>query len=225
MRYIVKISPALRNQSAVTKHLTRLLGPEESDKARRLTQNGGIAIQDLNERAANEVADALRGLGVYVEIIKMEESDPRKGFKVILVEAGNNKIALIKELLKITGLGLKEAKKLVENPGEIISLETSKEAHTVKKKLTSVGAKVTIANNKKIGSAESVKFAAKINGSPTEFVINLDGNVTDLDRVSEINFGRSSETDNYMNTLFSLSVSDADMSKLEGLMITVKYKF
>src|SRR6266567_3695191 len=63
-------------------------------------------------------------------------------FTVVLADAGPNKINVIKEVRAITGLGLKEAKDLVEAaPKEVIA---KAEADELKKKLESAGAKVEI---------------------------------------------------------------------------------
>jgi ribosomal protein L7/L12 len=225
MKYIVEISPALRNQSAVTRYLMELFGPEESAKARKLTQNGGVVIDGLNERAAEEIADKLEALGVVVEIKARTEAEPRKGFGVILLDAGNKKIEVIKEIREITGYGIKKSKRLVDNLGEVISVGTRREAHAVENKLTSVGAKVEIETHENVGLEDCVMFSATINGNPAEFEINLDGDVNDIDKISDIKFGRASLAEPNMNTLLSLSVSDSDISKLEGLVITFKYKF
>ena len=225
MKYIVEISPALRNQSAVTRYLMELCGPEESAKARKLTQNGGVVIDGLNERAAEEIADKLEALGVVVEIKARTEAEPRKGFGVILLDAGNKKIEVIKEIREITGYGIKKSKRLVDNLGEVISVGTRREAHAVENKLTSVGAKVEIETHENVGLEDCVMFSATINGNPAEFEINLDGDVNDIDKISDIKFGRASLAEPNMNTLLSLSVSDSDISKLEGLVITFKYKF
>jgi large subunit ribosomal protein L7/L12 len=66
-------------------------------------------------------------------------------FNVVLVEAGANKIAAIKEVRAITGLGLKEAKDLVEGAPKSVKEGASKqEAEEIKKKLEAVGAKVEL---------------------------------------------------------------------------------
>ncbi|KPQ07253.1 MAG: LSU ribosomal protein L7/L12 RplL [Rhodobacteraceae bacterium HLUCCA12] len=66
-------------------------------------------------------------------------------FDVILVEAGANKINVIKEVRAITGLGLKEAKDLVEAGGKAVKEQAPKaEAEEIKKKLEDAGAKVEL---------------------------------------------------------------------------------
>jgi large subunit ribosomal protein L7/L12 len=66
-------------------------------------------------------------------------------FNVILVEAGANKINVIKEVRAITGLGLKEAKDLVEGAPKAVKEGVSKdEAEKVKKQLEGAGAKVEL---------------------------------------------------------------------------------
>jgi large subunit ribosomal protein L7/L12 len=66
-------------------------------------------------------------------------------FTVVLVEAGANKIGAIKEVRAITGLGLKEAKDLVEGAPKTVKEGASKqEAEEIKKKLEAAGAKVEL---------------------------------------------------------------------------------
>ena len=66
-------------------------------------------------------------------------------FNVILVDAGANKINVIKEVRAITGLGLKEAKDLVEGAPKAVKEAVSKdEAEKVKKQLEGAGAKVEL---------------------------------------------------------------------------------
>ena len=66
-------------------------------------------------------------------------------FNVVLLEAGANKIAAIKEVRAITGLGLKEAKDLVEGAPKSVKDGASKqEAEEIKKKLEAAGAKVEL---------------------------------------------------------------------------------
>ncbi len=66
-------------------------------------------------------------------------------FDVILVEAGEKKINVIKEVRAITGLGLKEAKDLVEGAPKTVKEAVSKdEAEKLRKVLEEVGAKVQV---------------------------------------------------------------------------------
>ena len=71
-----------------------------------------------------------------------EEKDE---FSVVLSAAGDNKIGVIKEVRAFTGLGLKEAKDLVEGaPKEVKSGVPKKEAEEIKAKLEAAGAKVEL---------------------------------------------------------------------------------
>ena len=151
MKYSVKISPVKRNQSIVTKYLTRILGARETAKARDLVRNGGIVRDDLSKSEAGSLARGLRNLGVVAEILDVKNPDSKKGYQLTLLDAGRKKIAVIKEVRGITGLGLKEAKELVDNLGIVGTYKTEKEAEQIKKKLTSAGAKVDI---KKLGGEE-----------------------------------------------------------------------
>ena len=65
-------------------------------------------------------------------------------FDVVLTEAGPNKINVIKEVRTITGLGLKEAKDLVEAGGKVKEGVSKADAETLKKKLEEAGAKVEL---------------------------------------------------------------------------------
>jgi large subunit ribosomal protein L7/L12 len=66
-------------------------------------------------------------------------------FDVILLEAGANKITVIKEVRAITGLGLKEAKDLVDGAPKPVKEQVNKaESEDIKKKLEAAGAKVEL---------------------------------------------------------------------------------
>ena len=71
--------------------------------------------------------------------------DEKTEFNVILKAAGDKKINVIKEVRTITGLGLKEAKDLVEAGGKSVKEGVSKdEAEEIKKKLEEAGAEVEL---------------------------------------------------------------------------------
>ena len=72
-------------------------------------------------------------------------AEEKSEFDVVLKEFGGNKIAVIKEVRSITGLGLKEAKELVEGAPKPVKEGVSKdEAEEISKKLEAAGAKAEI---------------------------------------------------------------------------------
>ena len=72
-------------------------------------------------------------------------AEEKTEFDVVLTEFGGNKIAVIKEVRGITGLGLKEAKELVEGAPKPVKEGVSKdEAEEISKKLVAAGAKAEI---------------------------------------------------------------------------------
>src|SRR5208283_4792721 len=102
-------------------------------------------VKDLEAKwgvsAAAPVAVAAAPAAVAVAAPVEEKTE----FNVVLLEAGANKIAAIKEVRAITGLGLKEAKDLVEGAPKSVKEGASKqEAEEIKKKLDAAGAKVEL---------------------------------------------------------------------------------
>jgi len=72
-------------------------------------------------------------------------AEEKSEFDIVLAEAGSNKIAVIKEVRTITGLGLKEAKDLVEGAPKPLKQGVAKaEAEEMKKSLETAGAKVEL---------------------------------------------------------------------------------
>ena len=72
-------------------------------------------------------------------------AEEKSEFDVIYKAPGSNKIGVIKVVREITGLGLKEAKELVDNPPKPVKEGVSKEeAEEIKKKLTEAGAEVEL---------------------------------------------------------------------------------
>jgi len=74
-----------------------------------------------------------------------EAEEEKTEFDVVLKNAGASKINVIKEVRSLTGLGLKEAKDLVEAGGKIKEGVSKAEAEEVKAKLEGVGAEVELA--------------------------------------------------------------------------------
>ena len=72
-------------------------------------------------------------------------AEEKTEFDVELTEVGTEKVKVIKVVREATGLGLKEAKDLVDGAPKVLKTEVSKEeAEDIKKKLEEVGAKVTL---------------------------------------------------------------------------------
>jgi large subunit ribosomal protein L7/L12 len=74
-----------------------------------------------------------------------EAAEEKTEFDVVLKDAGAQKINVIKEVRAITGLGLKEAKDLVEAGGKVKEGANKADAEAIKAKLEAAGAKVELA--------------------------------------------------------------------------------
>jgi len=74
-----------------------------------------------------------------------ESAEEKTEFDVVLKDAGASKINVIKEVRGITGLGLKEAKDLVEAGGKVKEGASKAEAEEIKAKLEAAGATVELA--------------------------------------------------------------------------------
>ena len=108
----------------------------------------GLSVLELNElvKACEEEFGVSTAAGVVVAAGPAAEAEEEKTeFDVELTEVGGQKVKVIKEVRGITGLGLKEAKALVDGAPKLVKEAVSKEeAEAVKKQLEEVGAKVTI---------------------------------------------------------------------------------
>ncbi len=108
----------------------------------------GLSVLELNElvKACEEEFGVSAAAGVVVAAAgAAEEVEEKTEFDVELTEVGGQKVKVIKEVRGITGLGLKEAKALVDEAPKLVKEAVSKEeAEAVKKQLEDVGAKVTI---------------------------------------------------------------------------------
>ena len=109
-----------------------------------------LSVLELNElvKACEEEFGVSAAAGVVVaaggagEEAAVEEKDE---FDVELTEIGPNKVKVIKVVREVTGLGLKEAKDLVDNAPKVVKEAASKvEAEELKAKLEAEGAKVTL---------------------------------------------------------------------------------
>ena len=113
----------------IVDELSKLTVVEAAELSKQLEEKWGVSAVTAPAPAAAQAAPA------------EEKSD----FIVFLVSAGDKKINVIKEVRAFAGLGLKEAKDLVEGaPNEVKSGINKKEAEEIKKKLEAAGAKVEL---------------------------------------------------------------------------------
>jgi large subunit ribosomal protein L7/L12 len=117
----------------IVEDLSALTVLEAAELSKMLEEKWGVS-------AAAPVAVAAAG-GAVAAVVEEEKTE----FDAILVDVGANKINVIKEVRAITGLGLKEAKDLVEAAPKAIKEGVSKaEAADIKKKMEDAGAKVDV---------------------------------------------------------------------------------
>ncbi|HTQ15648.1 MAG TPA: 50S ribosomal protein L7/L12 [Rhizomicrobium sp.] len=115
--------------------LSSLTVLEAADLAKLLEDKWGVS-------AAAPVAMAMPAGGGAAAA---PAAEAKTEFTVVLTEAGANKINVIKEVRAITGLGLKEAKDLVEGAPKEVKADVPKdEAEKIKKQLEGAGAKVEL---------------------------------------------------------------------------------
>ena len=108
-----------------------------------------LSVMELNDlvKAAEEEFGVSASAGVVVAAAgaAAPAEEEKTEFNVELTEVGPNKIKVIKVVREITGLGLKEAKELVEGAPKNIKEGVSKEeAEAIKAKVEEQGAKVTL---------------------------------------------------------------------------------
>ncbi|MEP3197840.1 MAG: 50S ribosomal protein L7/L12 [Lentilitoribacter sp.] len=117
----------------LVEELSKLTVLEAAELSKMLEEEWGVS-------AAAPAAVAVAGAAPAGEA-----AEEKTEFDVMLVEAGSNKIAVIKEVRGLTGLGLKEAKELVESAPKAIKEAISKgEAEEIAKKLEEAGAKAEV---------------------------------------------------------------------------------
>jgi len=119
------------------------------DKDAFLSAMDSMSVMELNDlvkaieekfgvSAAAMAAPAAGGAGAGAAAVVEEQTE----FNVMLLEAGANKVSVIKAVREITGLGLKEAKDLVDGAPKAVKEGIAKaDAEAVLKKLTDAGAK------------------------------------------------------------------------------------
>ena len=124
----------MSNLAKIVEELSKLTVLEAAELSKMLEESWGVS-------AAAAVAVAAPGAAANTD----SGAEAKTEFDVHLDDAGANKINVIKEVRAITGLGLKEAKDLVEAAPKVVKTGASKdEAEKIKKQLEEAGAKVSV---------------------------------------------------------------------------------
>ncbi len=124
----------MANLQQLVDELSKLTVLEAAELSKLLEEKWGVS-------AAAPVAAAAAAGGAAAAPAAVEKTE----FTVVLVGAGDKKINVIKEVRAITGLGLKEAKDLVEAAPKEVKADVGKdEAEKIKKQLEDAGAKVEL---------------------------------------------------------------------------------
>ena len=124
--------------------MAKLTAQELIDAIKELT------VLELNDlvKACEEEFGVSAAAGVVVAAAGAgagEAAEEKTEFNVELTEVGAEKVKVIKVVREVTGLGLKEAKDVVDGAPKVVKEGASKEeAEDIKKKLEEVGAKVTL---------------------------------------------------------------------------------
>lgn len=108
-----------------------------------------LSVLELNDlvKACEEEFGVSAAAGVVVAAggAGGEAADEKDEFDVELTEVGPNKVKVIKVVREVTGLGLKEAKEVVDGAPKVIKEAASKEeAEDIKTKIEAEGAKITL---------------------------------------------------------------------------------
>ena len=123
----------MANLEQIVEELSSLTVLEAADLSKMLEEKWGVS-------AAAPAAVAPAGGGEAAAAVEVKDT-----FDVVLTGFGDKKINVIKEVRAITGLGLKEAKDLVEGVPKPIKEDANKdEAEEIKKKLEDAGATVEV---------------------------------------------------------------------------------
>ncbi len=109
---------------------------EAAELVKAMEEEFGVSAAAPVAVAAGGVAGAGAGGGA--------EEEEKSEFDVVLSDAGGNKVAVIKAVKAITGLGLKESKALIESGGKIKEKVPRDEAEKIKAELEGAGASVEI---------------------------------------------------------------------------------
>jgi large subunit ribosomal protein L7/L12 len=131
----MRLNSAMADLNTIVDSLSSLTVMEASELVKKLEEKWGVSA----------AAVAVAGPGAAGGAAAAAPAEEKTEFTVVLANAGANKINVIKEIRAITGLGLKEAKDLVEGAPKTVKEGVNKDdAKKIKDQLTAAGATVEV---------------------------------------------------------------------------------
>jgi large subunit ribosomal protein L7/L12 len=131
----MRLNSAMADLNTIVDSLSSLTVMEAAELVKKLEEKWGVSAATV----------AVAGPGAAGGAAAAAPAEEKTEFTVVLANAGANKINVIKEIRAITGLGLKEAKDLVEGAPKTVKEGVNKDdAKKIKDQLTAAGATVEV---------------------------------------------------------------------------------
>ncbi len=128
-------------KAAPSKNIEKILGSIEKMTVLEMAE----LVKALEDKFGVSAAAPMAMMAAPAAGAAAGADEEKTEWDVVLTETGEKKFQVVKVIRQVTDLGLKEAKDIVDNPGQVVKKEVSKdEAEEVKKKLEEAGAKVEL---------------------------------------------------------------------------------
>jgi len=128
-------------KTATSKNIEKILDQIEKMTVLEMSE----LVKSLEKRFGVTAAAPMAMMAAPAAGGAADAADEQTEWDVILADTGEKKFQVVKVIRAVTDLGLKEAKDLVDNPGQVVKKgATKEEAEDIKKKLEEAGAKVQL---------------------------------------------------------------------------------
>ena len=128
-------------KAAPSKNIEKILGSIEKMTVLEMAE----LVKALEDKFGVSAAAPMAMMAAPAAGAAAGADEEKTEWDVVLTETGEKKFQVVKVIRQVTDLGLKEAKDIVDNPGQVVKKEVSKdEAEEVKKKLEEAGAKAEL---------------------------------------------------------------------------------
>ena len=133
--------PAVEKKAAPSKSIEKILESIEKMTVLEMAE----LVKALEDKFGVSAAAPMAMMAAPAAGAAAGADEEKTEWDIILSETGEKKFQVVKVIRQVTDLGLKEAKELVDNPGQVVKKDVTKdEAEEVKKKLEEAGAKAEL---------------------------------------------------------------------------------